>query len=132
MPSAASTVSLAVGGSLSGGTATVFNLTQRSTGLPTIWSRSTAASGSLVGSETISYAYKVQSSNLILSLQGRSPVVAIDATTGLDVVTKTMSYDVKLSVPRNASLIERTRVIDLAVSHLYALRAGVIAGEAYF
>lgn len=132
MPSAASSVSLAVGGTLSGGTSTAFALSQRATGLPTIWSRSTAVSGSLVGSETISYSYKLQNSNMVISLQGRLPTVVVDSTTGLDVVAKTCAYDCKITVPRNASTAERTRTIDLAISHLFALRAGIVAGEAYF
>lgn len=132
MPSAASSVSLAVGGTLSGGTSTAFALSQRATGLPTIWSRSTAASGSLVGSETISYSYKLQNSNVVFNLQGRLPTVVVDSTTGLDVVAKTCAYDCKITVPRNASTSERTRAIDLAISHLFALRAGIVAGEAYF
>lgn len=132
MPSAASSVSLAVGGTLSGGTSTAFALSQRATGLPTIWSRSTAVSGSLVGSETISYSYKLRNSNMEISLQGRLPTVVVDSTTGLDVVAKTCAYDCKITIPRNASTTERTRAIDLAIGHLYALRAGIIAGEAYF
>lgn len=132
MPSAAATVALAVGGSLSGGTSTSFSLSQRAAGLPTIWSRSTAASGSMVGQETISYAYKLQSSNLIVTCAGRLPTVVVDSTTGMDVVSKTVAYDVKFSLPRNASLTERTRAIDVAVAHLFALRAGIVAGESYF
>lgn len=132
MPSAASSLSLSVGGTLSGGTASTFALSQRSTGLPTIWARSTAASGSLVGAETISYSYKLQGSNMNVNLAGRVPTVVVDTTTGLDVVAKTCAYDAKFSIPRNASTAERTRVIDVAIAHLYALRAGIVAGESYF
>lgn len=132
MPSAASSLSLAVGGTLTGGTASNFALSQRSTGLPTIWSRSTAASGSLVGAETISYSYKLQGSNMSINLAGRVPTVVVDSTTGLDVVAKTCAYDAKFSIPRNASTTERTRVIDVAIAHLFALRSGIVAGESYF
>lgn len=132
MPSAASSLSLSVGGTFSGGTASNFALSQRSTGLPTIWARSTAASGSLVGAETISYSYKLQGSNMNVNLAGRVPTVVVDTTTGLDVVAKTCAYDAKFSIPRNASTTERTRVIDVAIAHLYALRAGIVAGESYF
>lgn len=132
MPSATSTVSLAVGGTLSGGTSTNYAISQRAAGLPTIWARSTAASGSLVGSETISYQYKLENNNMKIMLGGRVPTVVVDSTTGLDVVAKTCSYDAKFSIPRNASTTERTRAIDIAIAHLYALRAGIVAGEAYF
>lgn len=67
-----------------------------------------------------------------IALAGRIPTVVVDSTTGLDVVAKTCAYDAKFSIPRNASTTERTRAIDVAIAHLYALRAGVVAGEAYF
>lgn len=132
MPSAVSSVALAVGGTLSGGTSTTFALSQRATGLPTIWARSTAVSGSLVGMESISYAFKVTGANTVFTLGGRVPTVVVDSTTGMDVVSKTCAYDMIMKLPKVASTTERTRCIDVAIAHLYALRAGIVAGEAYF
>lgn len=132
MPTASASVALLIGATQSGGTSTSFNLTQRSAGSPTIWSRNNAASGSQVGTETISYSYSVAKSNAIINLNGRLPTVVVDTTTGLDVVAKTCAYDIKLTVPKNASTAERTRLVQVLQAHVYALAQGVINGEAYF
>lgn len=133
MPSATSTLSLAVGATQSGGTANTFNLIQKQqTDKPVVWSKVIAASGSMIGQETIGYSVKNRQQGPNPVIEVRVPTVAVDTTTGMDIVKYTQTVSIDTRLDKRASLAERTRTIDLAIAALYALRSGLIAGEAYF
>lgn len=117
--------------SLTVGAATVvYSVTGTQNGdLPTMW-EVTPADGTLLFANTISHKVSSGQSNRNLAIRAANKVVA--AVNGIDTVVRVLSGDLKISLPRDSSSAERTKLIETMIAFLDNQKANLASTQPYY